>query len=360
MMLKPFIRTIVAMAMIVLATGARAEFDLDKLMRDTSDDFVRPVYAAFADSTKQLVAAQSALCGNPAEDQLKTARAAFSAVLGAWSRAEVFRVGPVVQENRLERILFYPDRKGTGLKQVQAVLADKDDTATEPTALAAKSVAMQGLGAFEFVSFGSGNETLMTLEGDFRCRYGLAIAQNLAEISRQLEASWTAGGEVDSDWNSHDEANPFARNDREALNLVLGTIIHGLEQIQDIRIGAFLDIKEGKDKPKSAIYWRSGLTIRSITENLQSLQSLFDVSGLDGALPDGQAYVAESIRFDFKAALEALKTLDRPVEELLADAKAREKLVFVRNTVGDLIHRFDQEFAVATGLAAGFSFADGD
>ena len=353
-------RTIIACSMIAFATGARAEFDLDKLMRDTSDNFVRPAYAAFADSTKQLVAAQSELCENPAEDQLKNARSAYSVVLDAWSRVEIFRVGPVIQENRLERILFYPDRKGTGLKQVQAALSEKDEATTNPTALAAKSVAMQGLGALEFINFGTGSETLLTPDGAFRCRYGLAVAQNLLEISRQLADAWTAGGEVDSHWNSHGETNPFARNDREALNLVLGTIIHGLEQIQDIRIGAFLDIKEAKDKPKSAIYWRSGLTIRSITENLQSLQSLFDVSGLDGALPDDQAYVADSIRFDFKAALEALKTLDRPVEELLADAKAREKLVFVRNTIGDLIRRFDQEFAVASGLAAGFSFADGD
>lgn len=356
----PLFRTIIACSMIAFATGARAEFDLDKLMRDTSDIFVRPAYAAFAGSAKLLVEAQSALCENPAEDQLENVRSAYTVVLGTWSRAEVFRTGPVVQENRLERILFYPDRKGTGLKQVQAALAEMDEVTTDPTAIAAKSVAMQGLGALEFISFGAGSEALLASDGAFRCRYGLAIAQNLSEISRQLSVAWTAGGEVDSHWNSHGDSNPFARNDREALNLVLGTIIHGLEQVQDTRIGAFLDIKEGKDKPKSAIYWRSGMTIRSITENLQSLQSLFDVSGLDGALPDDQAHVAGSIRFDFKAALDALKTLDRPVEELLSDAKAREKLVFVRNTIGDLIRRFDQDFAVASGLAAGFSFADGD
>ena len=102
------------------------------------------------------------------------------------------------------------------------------------------------------------------------------------------------------------------------------------------------------------------MTIRSIAQNLQSIQSVFDLSGLDGALPEDQFHVAESIRFDFKAALDALHTLDQPVEDLLADEKNRTKLVFVRNTIGDLIHRFDQDFAVASGLAAGFSFADGD
>jgi uncharacterized protein len=48
----------------------------------------------------------------------------------------------VVEENRLERILFFPDRKGTGLKQVQATLAASDETATDVAALSGKSVAM--------------------------------------------------------------------------------------------------------------------------------------------------------------------------------------------------------------------------
>jgi uncharacterized protein len=355
-----FSTAVLAISLALFATAARAEFDLDKLMRDTSEGFIRPAYAAFAEKSEQLVAAQSALCEQPTEARLDEAGLAFATLAMSWSRAEVFRAGPVVSENRLERILFYPDRKGTGLKQVQGALVEMDASNTDAGELAGKSVAMQGLGALEFINFGTGAEDVLTPDGGFRCRYGLAVAGNLANIAKELTEAWSLGGQVDLDWNSHSETNPFARNDREALNLVLGTIIHGLEQLQDVRIGAFLDIKEGKDRPNSALYWRSALTVRAITANLEALQAVFDVSGLDGALPDDQAYVADGIRFDFKAALDALQTLDMPVDALLADAKAREKLVFVRNTIGDLIRRFDQDFAVASGLAAGFSFADGD
>lgn len=354
------IATLMSSLAIILATNAGAAFDLDQVMRDTADRYVRPGYAAFSEEAARLIVAQKQLCATPSAGNLNAAKTTFSNAAEAWANIEPFRAGPVVAENRLERILFYPDRKGTGLKQVQATLVAKDETATDAAALAGKSVAMQGLGALEFLLFGSGAESLETPEGSFRCRYGAAIADNVGSIAAALTQAWVPGGHVDLDWNSHHETNPFARNDREALNLVLGTIIHGLEQLQDIRIGAFLDMKENKDKPKSALYWRSGLTVRSIAQNLQAIQAVFDLSGLDGALPADELYVAESIRFDFKAALEALQTLDRPVEELLANEKDRTKLVFVRNTIGDLIRRFDQDFAVASGLAAGFSFADGD
>ena len=352
--------TLISAIALIFAVGQAAAFDLDQVMRDTADSFVRPAYSSFAEESKQLLAVQKQLCDNPSKANADAAKSAFAETALSWANAEIFRAGPVVEDNRLERVLFYPDRKGTGLKQVQAALAASDETVTDATELAGKSVAMQGLGTLEFVLFGTGSEALETTDGNYRCRFGAAIAGNLGTIAGTLTQAWAPGGQVDLDWNSHSETNPFARNDREALNLVLGTIIHGLEQLQDIRIGAFLDMKENKDKPKSALYWRSGLTVRSIAQNLQAIQAVFDQSGLDGALPEDQKHVAESIRFDFNAALDALQTLDKPVEAILANQKDREKLVFARNTIADLIHRFDQDFAVASGLAAGFSFSDGD
>ena len=100
--------------------------------------------------------AEQALCAAPSQQALDAARQSFGETVDAWSAIEIIRFGPVTEENRLERMLFWPDRKGTGLKQVQAALAAKDATATDAGSLASKSVAMQGLGALEFVLFGTG------------------------------------------------------------------------------------------------------------------------------------------------------------------------------------------------------------
>ncbi len=349
-----------AIGLFLSGNAANAAFDLDAVMLGMADGFVRPAYARFADKAGAMETAMDALCAAPSATATDAAKAAFSQAVTAWANAEMLRSGPVMENNRLERILFYPDRKGTGLKQVQAALGGNDVSVTDVPTLSKKSVAMQGFGALEYVLAGTDADQLATADGSFRCRYGLAVSQNIHALSSELVSAWAEGGAVDKAWNSHGGDNPFAHDDREAMNLVLGTIIHGLELVRDVRIGAFLDVKDGKDKPKSALYWRSQNTMRTVAENLAALESIFEKSGLDAALPEDQAFIADSIRFDFRVAIDAAKALEMPVEELLSDEKARKKLAFVHATVGDLVHRFDQDFAIATGLASGFSFADGD
>lgn len=339
---------------------ARAEFNLDDMMAAIADQVIRPSYDALTNETAKLDAAMGALCAAPSGQAHESAKSAFSEALSAWSRAEIVREGPVMQENRLERMLFYPDRKGTGLKQVQAALAAQDETVTEAETLKAKSVAMQGFNALEYLLFGTEAEKLASADGAFRCRYGEAISENLSARAEELATAWAIDGETDRLWNSHDVNNPFFRTDREAMNLVLGTLIHGLEQVRDVRLGSFLDVKGGKDRPKSAIHWRSHNTIRSIADNLAALQDMFEKSGLAGALPEAEKHLANSISFEFRTARQALAKLDGPVDQLLSDDATRKALVFVDVTTGDLVHRLDQDFAIASGLAAGFSFADGD
>ncbi len=70
-------------------------------------------------------------------------------------------MGPAREDNRFERLFFWPDRRGRGLRQVQGILAEEDETATDPATLYQKSVAVQGLLALDFVLSGEGNETLV-------------------------------------------------------------------------------------------------------------------------------------------------------------------------------------------------------
>ena len=122
-----------------------------KVMQSTLDGYVSPKYAQLAEAAVKLENSVEELCSAPGEDQLKAARANFRETVIAWSEIEWFRFGPIVRENRVERILFFPDRKGTGLRQVQSALAKEDQTVLELSSLQKKSVALQGLGALEFV-----------------------------------------------------------------------------------------------------------------------------------------------------------------------------------------------------------------
>ena len=143
-------------AALVLLPGSACAADRD-IFAAMIDGFIRPGYADFAANASAMRDSAAALCTTPGADALATARENFATLVNSWSRIEIIRFGPVVADNRLERIFFWPDRRGIGLRQVQAVLADQDATAIDVETLRAKSVAVQGLGALEFTLFGTGS-----------------------------------------------------------------------------------------------------------------------------------------------------------------------------------------------------------
>ena len=130
--------------MVVLEMPCQAmelDFRSAPILKDTLTHYIRPSYAVFADRVSGLEAATSKLCETASPRDLETARDSFTRVVDAWSRVEWLRTGPVMSENRLERVLFYPDRKSTGLKQVQRVLVAENEEMTDPGALSGADLA---------------------------------------------------------------------------------------------------------------------------------------------------------------------------------------------------------------------------
>ena len=120
------VRGLAACLILVASLGGASPAFASKatdIVSSAIDGFIRPGYHAFYESTSRLSEAGKALCATPSQAALDAARSAFGETVDAWSRIEIIRFGPVTERNRLERVLFWPDRKGTGLKQVQAALA---------------------------------------------------------------------------------------------------------------------------------------------------------------------------------------------------------------------------------------------
>lgn len=339
------------------AVSAQAE---NAVVRHAVESFVVPSYAALHAATSGLKTHVGTLCKEPGQASLDTARNGFSETVRAWSRVENLRFGPVMQENRLERILFWPDRKGIGLKQVQAAIAAEDPAAADARGLAAKSVAMQGLGALEFVLTGTGSEALTGAGGAYRCRYGLAVADNLDTMAAAISGEWNAPDGIARLWANPGEGNPLYRTDAEAMTELFNVFVHGLEMVRDVRINGFLGATPGDDKPKSAIFWRSATTVASIRTDLEGLEGLFNASKLSAELEEGDDWIAQSIRFEFSNADSALQASDGPIADVLSDKERREKLDYARLVTSSLSDLFGTRLADALDLTAGFSSLDGD
>ncbi|CAH0339160.1 imelysin family protein [Rhizobium sp. CECT 9324] len=330
------------------------------VMTRAVDDFIRPGYHRFHATAGRLNANMEALCATPSAASVDAAHGAFNDTIDAWSRIEIVRVGPVIEDNRFERVLFFPDRKSTGLKQVQAALAKPDDSVTQMATLKDKSVAMQGLGALEFVLFGTGHEVLSSDQGNYRCRYGAAIAANLERLGGELSAAWDAPDGVQAAWEKPGADNPLFRDEKEAANALLGILVHAAETIRDQRLESFYKGDAKKALPRQAIYWRSGNSFRSIAGNLEGVRDLMKASGMVDLLAEDSRSTVSSIDFVARSLLRVVNDIQPDVEEALADPAETAKLDFLLLNSRDLILRLNNDLGGGIGLAAGFSFSDGD
>jgi predicted lipoprotein len=340
--------------------AANANDKATAIVNASVDGFIRPAYGALAERTAALSDDIGTLCVTPSAENLGEARRDFQGASDAWSYAEIIRFGPVTEDNRLERLLFWPDRKGIGLKQVQETIAEKDADAADPAKLAAKSVAMQGFGALEFVLFGTDSDGLATGGDPYRCKYGAAIAANIAGMTADIAAAWQKPDGFVAKWANPEPDNPRYQTGSEAVTELLSVFVDELEMMRDVRISGFLAGVAKFDKPKQAIYWRSDGTVRSLAANLAGMKALFDASGLDSYLTTDMHWIAESIDFEFGNGIAAANAADGPTAEALANPEKRSKLVYLQIVTSSLSELFAKRLAEQFGLTSGFSSLDGD
>lgn len=356
-------RLLLAVILALLAMPVAAEeqkLTAEQVVSLAITEAIRPGFAQYAEATAALQFNVAALCDDPSATTLEGARTQFKAAVTAWSRVELYRLGPLMVENRYDRILFWPDRKGIALKQVQGVLADADPDATDPAKLGGKSVAMQGLGALEFLLFGTGAEQLASAEGDFRCRYAHAITTLQAETAATLSAEWNDPAGISKRLLEPSESDPDYRSFREVAEALTGLLAHGTEAIRDQRLLPFLGRDGAAPKPKSALFWRSGMTVPSITGNFEGLEVLLEKSRIAEATTADNLWVGNSAAFEFGNAERAGKVVTEPVEQALDDPKQKKALDYLVIVTQSLDTILGENLAAALGLSVGFSSLDGD
>lgn len=346
----------------LLATPAFAQLHptARTVITQAVEDVIRPGFAGFAAEVGELESVQADLCAQPSPEALTVVRGQFGAVVRAWSGIEVYRFGPLMTDNRTERILFWPDRKGIALRQVQAILATEDETATDPEVLHGKSVAVQGLGALEFVLFGTGAEALGTEQGAFRCRYGLAIAALLARTAAEMSSEWADPTGISARLIRPSESDPDYRDNAEVLQELVGVMAHGLEMIRDQRILPFLGRGGAEPKPKSALFWRSNQTMSSILANFAALRALLEGSDIWEYAPTEQFWIGEQAMAEFDSVAIYGSGVTGSVEAAMADPTQVDRvsdIVISSQVLGKLT---GEDLPAALGLSVGFSSLDGD
>jgi predicted lipoprotein len=356
----------ILLAALVIATSsaalAQSVIPANDIISGAVDGYIRPNIAAFAADTVALRKNVAALCATPSADTLSAAQEGFRATALSFSRVEFLHLGPQTIADRAERLLFWPDSKGIALRQVQQALAQQDPTAATPQTLQKKSVAMQGLGALEYVLFGTGSEALGGPGDSYRCSYADAIATLVAGIATTLDNEWrdsSANGPVAHMLDPQPDAQDY-RSSREVLDKLAGTLIVGTETIRDQRVSPVLGLASGTPKPRSALFWRSGMTVPALRANFEGLRDFFAAARFGDALPASARWIARGAEFEFDKAVATAAEITDPIDVAVSDPAQFGKLRTLANITQSLDTLLGENMPGTLGLTTGFSLLDGD
>ena len=354
-----------AVPLILLAAGpaqAADEAAFATIAERAVINVIRPGYDRLAATSATMTETMSALCGDPAPVTLTAARSRFGDLVRDWSAVELIRFGPVRDENRFERIFFWPDRKGIGLRQVQAALAERDTALLDPAALAARSVAMQGLGALEFALFGDGAETLAATSPDeqYRCRFGSTVARTIAGNAADIAAAWRSEDGFARLMREPGDDNPVFRTSEEVLRQLIGAMTQQLEFVRDTKLTSALGTTPAEAKPQRVPFWRSGLALPAMRANIESVRGLFNRAEMTSALNAETRWIAEQFDFEIGNAVGALGRVGRPFVEAAVLPESHELMLFSRVPMAAAQQLLSTGYAGATGLTLGFNALDGD
>ena len=324
------------------------------------ENFIRPSFHQFAIEAEALKGDVAGLCAAPSETALEESREQFKAAVTAFSRIEFVRIGPLTVGDRMERLLLWPDRKGIALKQVQQALATKDATAAKAETLQGKSVAMQGLTALEYVLFGTDAEQLAGADGAYRCSYGEAITTLMAGLAETIDAEWAdPSGISERLINPKPDAADF-RTETEVLEKLAATLVFGTETIRDQRIKPILGASGGAPKPKSALFWRSDMTVPALVANFAGLRDFFNESKFTEAVGYADSWIAAGAKVQFASAAKDGAAVTDPIDVAVGDAAQLSALQGLVTVTTELDALVGVGLSEALGLSVGFSSLDGD
>ncbi len=326
-------------------------------------NYARPHFTMLATEASKMKDDVVALCATPSAANLTAAQSSFKLTVLAFSSVEFFRQGPLGAENRLERLLFWPDTKGIALKQVQVAIAQQDQSAASATTLKDKSVAMQGLNAVEYLLFGTGFEDLTSSAGAYRCSYAAAASTLIAGLTATIRDEWlndAPDSAADQMLAPKPDGQEY-RSEREVIDKLAGALTFGTDSIRDQRLSAVIGLAGGAPKPKSALFWRSDMTIPALAANFQGLRDLFQGAKFPEALAgEGAAWITHNVLFEFDGVFTALNKVPDPIDAAVANEEELKQLKYVAIVTRSLDTLVGDNMGSALSLSSGFSALDGD
>jgi len=340
---------------------------LNNMAQAAIEGHIRPGYGLLNQAVDRLSLSVRTFCRNPNARSLALVHQDFTNTVRFFSFIEHIRFGPMMKDYRLERFAYWPDRKGRGARAVRALLKSQDKTALSAETLAKKSIALQGLTALELLLYRTDLKAFQKTNraGVFRCGYAQAIVNNLSNIAKDVRLEWQHGAEISFQLLLPGKGPSPYRTRKEVTQEFYQTIVSGFQKLHDLKMKPLLGKDREHAKPKRAAFWRSGLALDVLQNNLNGLKHFIHTSGFLQLLVDEevdlQAHVQgvyQEIEKGFESFVKNGSAL--PIEHVVTDPMHRPVFEMLIAKISHLNAGFARQFAVAADLPLGFNASDGD
>lgn len=335
--------------------------DHARLAASLTDGVVMPAYRGHAAATRALAEALAGACGNAETAVAKRVEASFHDAMEAWQHAAPIHLGPIMTGFGPARVQYWPDRRGTGARQLRRALAAEDPRLLDPDALAEASVALRDLQALERLLYDPDPGTVLAA-GGYGCALAATVAQVQARLAADLLAAWegpdgfrqtvlTAAAGNDAYFDAGEAAADFLRSLSTTLDIVIA-------QKLEIPLGASAETS----RPRLVENGRSGRSLRNIVANLETAAALYrSENGFGDLLSQAGSWPLDrGMRDLFGELVAQAEAVAPPLSAAVTDPDRRaalETLVEKLKTARVLV---TGALAQEIGLVIGFNATDGD
>jgi uncharacterized protein len=352
-------------ALLFVAVGPALAFDHAAVAKRALDQHILPGYTRFDGAAKGFARSAAALCATPSADALTATRDAARDALLAWGRIEHIRFGPITENQRLDRLFFYPDPRGFARKQIARLLRAHDEADIAPDKLAQASVAVQGFTAVDRVLWGKGSEALATsaAQPSFRCRYLASLADGIAQTASDTLAAWS--GPFRQTWLTPGPGNHLFLTPQETTLALVRAYVTELEIVRLQRLAPAIaeDDKSGRTE---LLLSTSGLGVPLLLADIEGISELLTQTGFaDPQIATDEQEtsaigILDSIVTDLGFARRAGKNAMQIAPDVFANAQAQAKLAPMAYSLKNAEVTGRAALGSLTGVALGFNSLDGD
>lgn len=293
----------------------------------------------FLSATTDLAKTTQSVCtqGTPIDD----ARQAWKTVMANWMPLQGVEKGSEDALAQSWRIQFYPDKKNTTGRKINALLAS--DTQWTAEALAEQSVAVQGVGAMEWLLY----DQQADLSQPKHCEVAMAVSARLQQTASALNTAW--------------QHNPWrGMPPSMAVSEKLGALTHQLDYVLKKLSGPLG--KPGFPNPYQGEAWRSRHSLTLLRQSIKAMQTQYHAEGgIEQALRErGYEEVADRVSEHWQLAYNSVPQDGEPLFDRLNSVAGYRDMLIVYNNLEYLKWALGGQVAQDLGIIVGFNASDGD